>query len=211
VTAVDNVNLSAESIGQIEEILLRHIEEMIPEDEDETDFRQTGDYKHRYWDMTRELKEIRGIASLPGYLTMPLLQQVLKSQDRSLADLGYESEEEALGDLEALWDKVRLGMKESPLEAAVRMAEDHPVEFKTKRLSRAYQRFLAIAYYLQIMRGDQYIALPVVALAGILGVSSMAVSMYREYAKADGYLSEIGKAHHSSRMATKFRFRLEEM
>jgi hypothetical protein len=56
------------------------------------------------------------------------------------------------------------------------------------------------------MRGGGNIALPVARLAEILGVSPMHVSRFREYAKDDGFLREVKRAHHLSRQATIFKF-----
>lgn len=193
----------AGTLSYVEMVLQRHIDNPPdPPDGDFPNINDEGEYKHRYWDMVRELKDDRYMASLPGYFALPILQRVIGD----LRALGYESADEATDDLEPLWDKVKLGATEGPLDAAARMAERYPVRFRTNRLSKAYQRFLNIAYQLQVMRGGDNIALPVARLAEILGVSPMHVSRFREYAKDDGFLREVKRAHHLSRQATIFKF-----
>ncbi len=148
-----------------------------------------GDYKHPYWDMVRELKDDQMMASLHGYEAVPILQRILGD----LTALGYDSPDEAVDDLEALWDKVKLGANEAPLTAAARMADRFPVTFQTNRLSKKYQKFLRIAYHLQAMRGDDYISLPVVRLGEILSVNPHRVSDYRKFAEADSFLHQVAK------------------
>jgi hypothetical protein len=80
------MRLPAESISRVEAILQEYVNNP-PED---SDFRFEGkpeDYKHPYWDMVRELKDDRYMASLPGYLAVPILQRVLGD----LTALGYQS------------------------------------------------------------------------------------------------------------------------
>ena len=186
-----------------------------PEENDAREFRQSGEgYKHRYWDMVREMKGVSGMAFLPGHVAIPVIEEALLELGAELTALGYDCEEDATDDLESLWDNVKLAMNEAPLQAAVRMTMAHPLEFETERLSTKYQQFLNIGYHLQSMRGDDYISLPVGALSKILGVTPVRVSDYRKYAIADGYLAPFAKATWNPKgtgVATKFHFRWEGM
>lgn len=167
---------------------------------------------HRYWDMLREVKGVDyNMASLPGYMIVPILQRVLQARGYDgLSSLGYDSEGEAIDDLECLWDTIKLAMDEAPLAAAIRMAKRHPLQFQTKRISPMYHFFLNVGYQLQLMRGDNYIALPVVVLGRMLGKSPMRISDYRGYAQnEDHHLKMVAKEcwnGKGSGIATKFRF-----
>ena len=196
------MKLPAESIAYLEAVLQRYIQELTDNPPEETEFDE--DCKHFCWDMVRELKDDHYMASLPGYLAVPVLQQILGD----LRVLGYQSAEEATDDLETLWDKVKLGASEGPLAAALRMADRFPVKFRTNRLSTIYQRFLNIGYHLQVMRGEHYISLPVDRLGEILGVNPRRVSDYRNFAQDAGFLHQIAKSCYSGNggVATKFRF-----
>jgi hypothetical protein len=192
--------------SRIQEILQRYIENP-PEQEYDCD---GENYKHQLWDVARQMKDVPSIASLPGYAVVPIIEKALKRSGHDWTSLGYDSSAGAIDALEGVWDKAQLGMNEAPLSAAVRRAKAAPVTFRTKRVSTLYQAFLNIAYQLQIMRGDDFIVLPVEPLAKILGVSPMRISDYRAYAKTDGFLHEdasycwngAGKG-----VATKFHFR----
>jgi len=194
-------NLSAESISYVETVLQRYIDD--PPDDPRCGASTDGDYKHPYWDMVRELKDDSYMAPLRGYVAIPTLIQI---RPNVLTELGYDSPEEGFDDLEMLWDTVMLGASESPLAAAVRMADLYPMTFQTRRASAVYGRLLNIAYHLQVMRGAAYISLPVVRMGEILGVSPMHISRLLAFARAEGFLRPLEKAHHFQRMAAKFRF-----
>jgi hypothetical protein len=88
------------------------------------------------------------------------------------------------------------------------MAERSPITFQTNRLTTIYRRFLNICYQLQVMRGNDYIVLPVDRLGQILGVNPRRVSDYRVFAQDEAFLHEIAKSCYSRNggVATKFRF-----
>jgi hypothetical protein len=203
-------NLTAKDVAEIETLLQPYIDDPPdPPDWDHPNLTEDG-YKHRFWDMVRELKGVEYMSCLEGYLAVPILRQVLNARGCALTALGYDSEDEALDDLECLWDKVKLSMGEAPLHAAVRMAERHPVRFPTKHLGVKYHSFLNIAYHLQLMRGDDYIVLPTEKLGEILGVDPSRITDYRAYAKVEGYLKEVAKARFCTGgkgRATQFLFR----
>jgi hypothetical protein len=197
---------SAETIAYMETVLQRYIDNP-PEAPEHGEA-----YKSPYWDMVRELKDDCFMASLAGYLAIPILQKVLAGRGYALTALGYESDpmgmDRVIEELERAWDAVKLGMQEAPLGAAVRMARRHPLRFRTNRLSVIYQKFLNIAYYLQRMREDDYIALPVVRLGQMLGVSPRCITDFRKFATNEGFLRLEAKACYSrdGGIATKFRF-----
>ena len=204
-------NIPAEVVSELETILEAGIADLEQGGWDPLHDRWDDNNQHQYWDMIRELKGVQFMASMPGYEAIPIMQAVMRHRGYDgLSALGYESEEEAIDDLECLWDKVRLAMDEAPLNAAIRMANRHPLQFQTKRISPTYQYFLNIAYQLQIMRGDKYIVLPVVALGEMLGKSPMRISDYRKYAQnEDHHLEMVAKACRNGNgpgLATKFRF-----
>lgn len=204
------MNLSQDEIADVWRILQDSIERGYDWDDDDPDFRRDGDYRHQHWDMVGALKGISCLGALEGYEAIPILEQILDVQGYELSDLGYDSEGEAVDDLEALWENRKMALGEAPLEAALRMAKNRPVTFQTNRISENYQLFLNIGYRLQEMRGDDYIVLPVVRMAKILGVSWRRVTDYRRYAKADGYLRDVAKAcrnANGSGLAAKFQFR----
>jgi hypothetical protein len=211
-TVIKHAPIPEDSICHAEEVLSNYIDNLPePDNHDLPNVlgdRADGEYKNRHWDMVRELKDDSYMASLDGCLAVPILQHVLQGLGYELTDLGYETDEEAIDDLENVWDAVKLGMHEAPLGAALRMADRHPMKFRTKRLSARYKRFLNVAYRLQVMRGDDYIALPVERVGQMLGVSPMRITDYRTYAQADGFLFETAKACFSQGgggIGTKFR------
>ena len=123
--------------------------------------------------------------------------------------LGFEDEESAIDELKTAWDKVALALGEAPVSAAVRMANAFPVRFQPRRISPIYHRFLNVAYHLQLLRGEEYICLPVHKLAQILGVTPTRVSDYRNNAIQDRFLQLEAKACWNPKgegSATKFRF-----
>jgi hypothetical protein len=195
--------ITAETISHVQSVIARHANAQL----EESDYPFEGrseDFKHRYWDMVRELKNDSNMVSLPGHLAIPVLRQVVGD----LTALGYETEDDASDDLESIWDKVKLAAREAPLSAAARMADQCPIKFQTARLSIVYQRLLNIGYQLQVMRGNDYISLPVVRLGEILRVNPRRVSDYRTFAQHDGFLHEVAKSCYSASggVATKFRF-----
>jgi hypothetical protein len=163
------------------------------------------------FDVVRRLKGVEGMVTLPGYEAIPMLSEIMDSAGFSLLHLGLEceDEDEAIEILEDAWDRAKLPEGQSPLEAASRYLMEEPVFFETKRLSKKYQYFLGIGYYLQLMRGDHYIALPVEPLAKILKASAMRISSYRGYGETDGYLRKVGRYDRLNQMATQFRFNTE--
>jgi hypothetical protein len=194
------------SYVKAEQLLLHFIEN--PPEED-ADFRRDGTYKNARWDLVRALKAVPLMSSIPGATMVELIQDVLEARGFTLCDLGYETEDEAIDDLEMLCDKIALAIDEAPLGAAVRMACAYPFTFRTKRISPKYHRFLLIAYHLQELRGRNYICLPVKNLSKILGVSAMRISDYRGFAEKDGLLKPLAPSCYypdGHGTATKFRF-----
>src|SRR5450631_1289270 len=121
--------IPAETVAHIEMVVQQYIADGIPELVAERSFADpaSGDYKHPLWDMVRELKDDRHMASLPGYSAVPTLERVIND----LTALGYSDVDEAYEDLEALWDKAKLGYNEGPLAVAVRMNNSSPQTFQT--------------------------------------------------------------------------------
>ena len=133
--------------------------------------KDNGKLKHRDFDRIREVKGAETLASLPGHLAIPIMQRILAGMGMELTALGYTGNEEAIDNLEPLWDRAKMALGEAPLAAAVRMARAHPLKFTTNRISSKYHFFLNIGYRIQEMRGDEYIVLPVVQLEHYLGCS----------------------------------------
>jgi hypothetical protein len=167
--------------------------------------------------MVREIKADKHLKQLEGYLFIPILQAMLKADGRSVLDLGYEDEDEAIDDLEGKWEDAQLGLEEAPLAAAARLADRHPLVFRTNYASPIYQRLLNIGYYMQQMRRSKPIALPVVVVAKVLRLKEkagpMRVSRMRRHAAEDDHFLEVVAHHHFYRgqpgEGTKFRFHCE--
>jgi hypothetical protein len=200
-------DLSLESIHDLESILLYAVEHLHDIDcwPDCGRYEETN--KHRLWDTLRELKGVSCMASIPGYLAIPVMRRVLAGRGLALTALGYESDDDAIDDLEALWDRVKMAANEDPLDAAVRNSELHPVGFATNRLSPAYHRFLNVGYQMQLLRGSAPIALPQERLSEVLGVSQKRVSDFCQFAKQEKFLDPVNRCNRERHLAATFFFR----
>jgi hypothetical protein len=110
------------------------------------------------------------------------------------------------------WDRVRFDADEGPLQQALAKAKAHPLS--TERLHGRkmpkYDRFISVAGWLQVTAGDRNILLPVRQIAALLGTDKCRVSIWRELAKKDGFLT-VAEPHVFYRKlgtgrATRFRF-----
>jgi hypothetical protein len=108
-----------------------------------------------------------------------------------------------------IWDKIRYLPGESPLEGAWERTQACPMvlrdEVLNARESEAYPRFVSLAGWLQVMMGDQDILLPVEKVGKVMGLDPSCISIFRRWAKNDGYLKEEKKSVRKVK-ATRFRF-----
>jgi hypothetical protein len=111
------------------------------------------------------------------------------------------------------WGKFRYLPGDTPLEGALELALQNPLELREghRRAALAgYVRFLSLAGWLQVEMGDRNILLPVMTVAELLGVKHPTISRYRHWAMEDGFLIQ-KKAHRKPQGgyqgdATEFRF-----
>jgi hypothetical protein len=125
--------------------------------------------------------------------------------------------EDAEAEVLRSWDKIRILVGGTPLDSALKFADECPLglrpELKECR-STGYPRFISMAAYLQVGRGNDHILLPCDDVSKLLGVTAMTVSRYRAWAVEDGYLTVV-KPHEPYRgkkptRATEFRFDLSK-
>jgi hypothetical protein len=113
------------------------------------------------------------------------------------------------------WDRgFKLLIGVPPLQHALDRADAAPLDLRIDRpraFSAAYQRFVSLAGYLQLHRGDGPILLPLDAVAELLGVSRTAVSGYVRLAIGDRYLRRTKaacRADGGANAAAEYRFDL---
>jgi len=123
---------------------------------------------------------------------------------RRLTDLDEEVLDVILSEIE----RVRYAKGAGPLEWAAAMSCQYPLSDPEDLQIDRYNKFLSIAGWLQVIRGDAPIVLPVERLAGELGVTAQHVSNWRQRAQQQGLLSEV-KRYVAHKQATQFRFAVE--
>ena len=106
----------------------------------------------------------------------------------------------------AEWDRVQFVAGVGPLEWADKMATQHPLEKAPGPKRQLYQRFVSIAAWLQVLRGDQPIFLPVARLAPILETSERTISALRALAKDNNLLIETAPGSWRGNKAAESRF-----
>lgn len=122
--------------------------------------------------------------------------------------LGVPRDDAQVETLDA-WAKIRNVAGLSPLEQALALATEQPLELPWEyRQGRpdCYARFLSLAGWLQVSHGAQPILLPVEALGKVLGLQKMNVSRLRTLAVKDGFLREVKGHDRVRRRATEFVF-----
>lgn len=137
------------------------------------------------------------------------LQQASRPEsDPWAAYLGVSRDDAQVETLDA-WAKIRNVAGLSPLERALALATEQPLELPWEyRQGRpdCYARFLAVAGWLQVSHGAQPILLPVEAIGKLLGLQKMNVSRLRALAVKDGFLREAKGHDRVRRQATEFVF-----
>ena len=110
------------------------------------------------------------------------------------------------------WDEVLYPIGETPIELAVRLAEEHPVampEYPSPRWA-PYRHFISICRWLQFAQDGENIYVPVRKFGELIGRPIKTISNYRKRAVRDGYLILV-KAHQGRSQATEYRFNLERL
>jgi hypothetical protein len=105
------------------------------------------------------------------------------------------------------WAKVRHVPFSTPLENALRLATENPLQPPRNRGS-LYKRFVSLAGWLQKLRPGEPIFLPVRAVAELLSCNPATISNLRESAMRDGLLTVSKEHSFARRQATEFRFDL---
>jgi hypothetical protein len=122
------------------------------------------------------------------------------------AETGFDDAEVAVVLNE--YDKVAFAAGKGPLDWAREMAEEYPLIDPPGPRLGLYARFCAIAGWLQTLRGDQPIVLPVEKLASVLGVSPRSITSLRQLAIRAGILEEVAP-YKKGLKATQFKFAVE--
>ncbi|MDY7107510.1 MAG: hypothetical protein SYC29_02635, partial [Planctomycetota bacterium] len=162
------------------------------------------------------LREIeRVIAQWPFIPTEEFTQDVAKSRSISVKATVrwwcwfHVWPEDARVEFLSNWDAVRCIPGHTPLDGAIEQAERHRISFSDEQLSIntvGYQRFLSIAGWLQVTRGNRNILLPCEKLSEPLRVKPGTISRYRKFAMDDGFLRLMKRHSFKDREATEFRF-----
>jgi hypothetical protein len=164
------------------------------------------DYQTPLWRLVRKLKRV---SKMPGMTGIEALAVVEGFVENWTIFSGIDDDEDGREEFVTTWDVVQLAEDEEPLAAAAERAEKKPYRFKTGHYGAKYQKFLNIGYRLQQIRRNKPIYLPCERLAKILGVSSMRITNYRQFALEEGYLRLVEKHHFvpgSGGRSTAFRF-----
>jgi hypothetical protein len=142
-------------------------------------------------------------SGLAGDAALTLIQKALqKSCDATLADqLSPPHDDPEISFLVA-WDLV---VGPGVFEQAVALAKSKPAS-KEKSVSSKFGLFVEICANLQRLSGAAPIIVPVRKFAGVVGVSAVTISTYRQLAVRRGILKLVKKHSREDRQATKFRF-----
>jgi hypothetical protein len=107
--------------------------------------------------------------------------------------------------------KIRFDPSKSPLQLAWEKAQMMPIQTlrSQEHATPRYDKFVALAGWLQHTAGDRSIMLPCREIAELMGTDKRQVSIWRGLAVEDGYLREV-KPHKfipgKKGEATEFRF-----
>jgi hypothetical protein len=104
--------------------------------------------------------------------------------------------------------RVKMAKGQGPLDWAMSCAAQYPLTDPEDLGFERYNRFLSIAGWLQVQRGNAPVYLPVEKLAKLLGVSARQVSTWRALAQRQGLLTETCP-YRFRQKATEFRFAVE--
>jgi hypothetical protein len=171
-----------------------------------------GQWETPLWAATYTLKGQPAYRRMARPEIVYLFEQWLASRNIEWDNIsGIESESEGRAELVGCWRAIRFGEGCAPLDAALDMAQQVPLRFRSQDFpddDRTYQLFLGVAFHLQKLTGERNILLPCRLLAAKLRVSAMTISRYRGSALSDGYLREDKPSYFSSNAsrATEFRF-----
>jgi hypothetical protein len=155
----------------------------------------SNEWKSTTWEFVRLLKTHPRLMCLTA-------DEALEEIPWSVTDFG---EDEQLTFL-AEWTRVRILPGVPPLKWAVTLADQHPLE--PKRKFKAYNKFISLAGWLQVVVGpDVPIFLPVRSVGDIIGKSHTTVATMCRLAVSDGLLSLVRRA--TPMHATRYRFALE--
>lgn len=109
------------------------------------------------------------------------------------------------------WKAVRYLPGETPVTAALRLAERYPlstIESKDGFLPQ-YRKLVSVAGWLQYVQRDQNILLPTRLFAQLLGVSPRSVSTYIGIAIDEQLLVRVKKYPPQAKMADEYRFQID--
>ena len=123
---------------------------------------------------------------------------------RRLIDL----EDEYLETITVEFGRVKMAKGQGPLDWAISCAAQYPLTDPEDLGLERYNRFLSIAGWLQVQRGNAPVYLPVEKIAKLLGVSARQVSTGRTLAQRQGLLTETCP-YQLRKRATEFRFAVE--
>jgi hypothetical protein len=125
-----------------------------------------------------------------------------------------EDADEAKLDFMASWDATRHLPFHTPLQEALRLAEQTPLQPQIER-GNLYAKLVSVAAHLQLLFPDRPILLPCRAVAALLGCAPITVSRCLRFAIKDGLLVVVKYAppfkEGEKRKATEFRFAVERL
>ena len=149
------------------------------------------------WEFTRLMKGHPALAQLTA-------DEAYEEIDWGLVDF---DEDEQLAFLTE-WDKVRYIPGWSPLDWALMMADEKQLEPSRSARGRfqKFARFISLAGWLQVERGDENIYLPCRRVGELLGYDPKTISNMRRLAIREKLLSVAKEHSFGKREATEFRF-----
>jgi hypothetical protein len=144
---------------------------------------------------------------------MKAWDELPRGADPWAAFFTHDDADEAKLDFMASWDSVRHRPFHSPLEEALRLAEQKPLNPPIDR-GGLYARFISVAAQLQLLRRGEEIYLPTRAVAALLSCDQRTVSRLHNFAVRDGLLRVVSRHKFNSQgksKATAFHFAVERL
>lgn len=123
--------------------------------------------------------------------------------------INWTNADEITDTFSAIYPDVIYEEGETLIDTVIAKAKRQPL--RLKHISPSLNRFLSIAYHMQLLQGDNHILLPVGRLSKALGCTEQYISNLRKLGKSEGLLEEQGKHSKRGKQATQFRFSIEKL
>lgn len=140
-----------------------------------------------------------------------LIEVISSAEDRWERLLGSEDSMGNFGDpfdhFVECWRAVEHPHGEGPLEKALRLTSEHPLDLPNLRSTKwaKYRFFITLCYWLQVVKQPEAIYISVRKFGELLKADPKTITTYRRKAVHDGYLVKIAE-HQGRQKAAEFRF-----